>query len=855
MSLSSALNIINSAFVANAAQSAVISSNISNASTKGYAREVANIVTTGSGGVEVTSIGREANAALLDQVNTSTSQAAYQQALSDGLTTLANTVSDSSSATSTSGATANGASPSAMLANLQSALETYDASPTSTSAAQGVVTASDDLAQSLNTGAAAVQSVRETADSDMASAVKSINSLLTQFTSVNATIMSGTASGADVSSAQDTRDSILTQLSQQIGISTVSNPDGSTSIYTDSGVTLFQGGIPRTVSFTTSATLTDGTTGNAVMVDGMPITGSSSPMAIQSGALAGLANLRDVVAPQYGAQLDQIANGLINAFAESDQTGGGAATMPGLFTFAGATGVPSSAATTGLASEIEVNANVDPSQGGDVNLSARRRHRRPDQFRLHLQHDRRSQLHRPHRAADRRHDKRPVVQRDGGARNVVERQRLRQRLGELAAEPAPAGEQPARLPELRGQPGDDGGLERDRRQPRHRNDQHAEHRELLHDDSQAADDRQCDVHVSGQRRVIPMTASIVSTYSLGAATLSSMTRAQNQLTQLTAESSSGQYADLGVQLGDRSGYELSLRNQINQLQTLTTSNNLTSTSLKSAQAALDAIRTTAQSAVKTLTSTVAGSSSAAATLQSTGTNALQSLIAATNTTADGQYVFGGDNSGVAPMADYFSSTTSAAKSAIDTAFFNTFGFTPSSASAASITATDMQNFISGTLDPLFSGSNWTSNWSSASSTDVTTQIAPGESATTSVDANQPGFQQLAEGYAMLAEFGGSTLSSATQQTVVTSASSLINQGITSLTTTEATLGLVQTNVTNATTSMSNQLTILQTQVGNLDNVDASAVAVQLNALSVQLQTAYQLTAQLQKMNLAQYLPA
>ena len=104
------------------------------------------------------------------------------------------------------------------------------------------------------------------------------------------------------------------------------------------------------------------------MVDGVPITGSSSPMAIQSGALAGLANLRDVVAPQYGAQLDQIAGGLISAFAESDQTGGAAPTMPGLFTFPGATGVPATSATTGLASEIEVNANVDPSQGGDVNL-------------------------------------------------------------------------------------------------------------------------------------------------------------------------------------------------------------------------------------------------------------------------------------------------------------------------------------------------------------------------------------------------------------------------------------------------------------------------------------------------------
>jgi flagellar hook-associated protein 3 FlgL len=351
-----------------------------------------------------------------------------------------------------------------------------------------------------------------------------------------------------------------------------------------------------------------------------------------------------------------------------------------------------------------------------------------------------------------------------------------------------------------------------------------------------------------------MAASMVSTYSLGSAMLSSMARAQNQLTQLTAESSSGQYADLGLQLGDQSGYELSLRNQTNLLQSLTTANNLTVTNLKTAQAALDAIRTTAESTVKTLTSTTAGSSGAATTLQSTGTDALQSLISATNTTSNGQYVFAGDNSGVAPMADYFSSTTSAAKNAIDTAFVNTFGYAPTSSRASEISASDMQSFITGTLDPLFSGSNWTDDWSSASSTDVTTQIAPGESATTSTNANQAGFQQLAEGYAMLAEFGGSSLSTAAQQTLITSASSLINQGISSLTTTEATLGAAQTQVTDASTSMSNQLTILQTQVGNLDNVDTSAVAVQLNSLSTQLETAYQLTAQLQKLSLAQYLP-
>ncbi len=75
-----------------------------------------------------------------------------------------------------------------------------------------------------------------------------------------------------------------------------------------------------------------------------------------------------------------------------------------------------------------------------------------------------------------------------------------------------------------------------------------------------------------------------------------------------------------------------------------------------------------------------------------------------------------------------------------------------------------------------------------------------------------------------------------------------------MSTTEATLGAAQSQVTSASTSMSNQLTILQTQVGSLDNVDTSKVAVQLNTLQTQLETAYQLTAQLQKLSLAQYLP-
>jgi flagellar hook-associated protein 1 len=368
MSLSAAFNVISSSFAVNAAQTAVVSNNIANANTPGYSREIANVVTNSYGGADVASVTREANAALLEQVSSSTSQAATQQAISDGLSTLAETVDDSSTVSSSSGADQNGASPSAMLANLQSALTTYQDSPASSSAADAVVSAASNLTSSLNSGSATVDKVREQADQNMAASVNTINSLLSQFTAANNAVVTGLQTSANVASAEDTRDSIVTQLAQQIGVSTVVAATGSESIYTDSGVTLFQD-TPRVVSFAPTPTLVDGANGAPVTVDGVPITGPNSPMPLQSGALAGYAALRDTLAPEYQAQLDQIAGGLINAFAESDQSAPPTLpSLPGLFATTGATSLPSMSATTGLAASIEVNPNVDPSQGGDPNL-------------------------------------------------------------------------------------------------------------------------------------------------------------------------------------------------------------------------------------------------------------------------------------------------------------------------------------------------------------------------------------------------------------------------------------------------------------------------------------------------------
>ncbi|HEY1943966.1 MAG TPA: flagellar hook-associated family protein [Roseiarcus sp.] len=349
-----------------------------------------------------------------------------------------------------------------------------------------------------------------------------------------------------------------------------------------------------------------------------------------------------------------------------------------------------------------------------------------------------------------------------------------------------------------------------------------------------------------------MTTTNISSNYLTTAMLPSIAQTQATLAADGVELSTGQYANLGLQLGDQSGYELSLKNEYQQLQSLTTSNTVVTTDMTTAQDALNAILSDAQSAQSSLTTWTSNAATSSPTLETIGADGLQALTSMANTTSNGAYVFGGVNNGVAPMNDYFSTPASAASTAVSNAF--TSALTAAGATPSTISASDMQTFLNGPFAALFTGSSWTSDWSNASSTNTTAEIAPGQTSVTSTNINQPGFQDITEGYTMLAAFGNAGLSPSAQQAVASTALSLISQGVTALTSQTANLGSSMAQVTNATNSMSSQMTILQTQIGNLDNVNSSAVATQLTQLSTQLETAYQLTSQITKLSLAQYLP-
>lgn len=356
MPLSSVLDIARSSLATTSEMTQVASRNLANANNSGATRKIANLATTANG-ARIASIARSTTVALQDGVVGATSSAARLDVIVSGLERLDLSGGDSQSS----------ATPASRLGQLQAALQIYSASPANVSLATNVVSSASDLVSTLHSWARNVETVRLKADQDVRDSVDELNKMLGQVGELNGKIVNGTIAGSDVTDQLDQRDALVANIAQVVGVTVVSRSNNDIALYSDSGLTLFDVS-PRTVAMQPGS-LVDGTPGAAVMIDGVPATGANSVMPITTGRLAGLIELRDSITTTMATQLDEIASGLVRAFAESDQ--GSTPTLPqvaGLFqTSGGSTAVPADAASLpGLAKSITVNANVDPARGGDL---------------------------------------------------------------------------------------------------------------------------------------------------------------------------------------------------------------------------------------------------------------------------------------------------------------------------------------------------------------------------------------------------------------------------------------------------------------------------------------------------------
>jgi flagellar hook-associated protein 1 FlgK len=361
MTISSAINNALSGLRAAGRASELVSNNIANSMTEGYARRTLSIsanATAGIGGVAVNGITRHVDTALLSDTRLAAAENGFATDTAAFFARFEGIVGNPEDAFSLTG----------RLAAFESSLVSAASRPDSPERLTQSVTAARDIAATLNTASNDVQALRQDADTSIASQVERLNSALQQVQTLNSRITSATAQGSDTASLQDQRQQIVDGISEMVSIRQVPRDNGQVAIYTTGGAVLIDGKAAQ-IEFEPTRTIVPHMTQangllSGISINGTPVRTEGEFAALRGGTLAAQFDIRDNYAVQAQDQLDAVARDLVERFQDPavDPTlGVGDA---GLFTDAG--GAFSAVNEPGLAERISLNAAVDSRQGGEA---------------------------------------------------------------------------------------------------------------------------------------------------------------------------------------------------------------------------------------------------------------------------------------------------------------------------------------------------------------------------------------------------------------------------------------------------------------------------------------------------------
>lgn len=359
MSISGTLASALSGLTASAKAAEVVSSNIANASTPGYARrEVllsARTVGSTGQGVQIAGVRRAVDTPLLGDRRLSQSTSGDADARAAFFRRLEQTLGTPDQAFSING----------RVAAFEAALTEATSHPESEPRLANVLNAAKALASQIGAASQDVQAARRQANIDIKSDVDQLNSALERVVNLNVQIRRGFGLGQDTSALQDQRQQTIDQIATIVPLRELPQDDGTVSLYTPSGAVLLNG-TPAVFGFNASVAInpyvTTGSGASGLTINGRPVDTSGDRSVILGGTLGANFAVRDELAVGAQSQLDAVARDLVERFADSGLDATRVPGDAGLFTDGGAAFDPLN--EVGLSQRIRVNTAVDPAQGG-----------------------------------------------------------------------------------------------------------------------------------------------------------------------------------------------------------------------------------------------------------------------------------------------------------------------------------------------------------------------------------------------------------------------------------------------------------------------------------------------------------
>ncbi|PST23505.1 flagellar biosynthesis protein FlgL [Rhizobium sp. JAB6] len=347
-----------------------------------------------------------------------------------------------------------------------------------------------------------------------------------------------------------------------------------------------------------------------------------------------------------------------------------------------------------------------------------------------------------------------------------------------------------------------------------------------------------------------MKLSFISSTAIQNAMRQTIRQAQNEMTSASTEATTGVYADIGVSLGGSTSLNVNLTREVSRIDSILSSNSIANQRMTTSQTALTGMGTQAQKLMDQLVALSGNTDgSSVALAQQAASSTLSNVIASANTMVNGEYLFAGTNTDVQPMTDQSATTNGNIQSALTT-YMSTKGVTASTISADQIT-----DFIKTQVEPMFTSDASWSSWSSASDQNMTSRISNSEVIETSTNANSSGIRYLALATSVTNALMGTPpgLNQSAVNAVTKQAISYTRQSVDGLNSQASQLGLSQSRLSDANTTLNAQKTILNTSIGDLTGVDPYEASTKVNSLQTQLQTAYTIVSKIQQLSLVNYL--
>jgi flagellar hook-associated protein 1 FlgK len=286
----------------NSAALGVVSNNVANINTPGYARRVVNEQTLTAGGqlmgVDIASVQRVVDK-FLQQETLSAGGGAAQYDAEAGFFAQLNGLL---------GAPGDNQSLATGLTNLQAAFATASQAPSSPSSTAAILNALNGLSNDIGNVSKTIGSLQSQIDSQLVSSVSETNALIKQVYDLNTQVRNAVASGNDTSALADQRDLALQNLGEKIGIKIATNSDGSMQVSTADGVNLVSNTYAQ-LSYTGGAQ--NGVYGNIQIQDVNPGNGQLIGQAgaldphLSGGTLKGMIDMRD---QQLGGLAQSLGN-------------------------------------------------------------------------------------------------------------------------------------------------------------------------------------------------------------------------------------------------------------------------------------------------------------------------------------------------------------------------------------------------------------------------------------------------------------------------------------------------------------------------------------------------------------------